>query len=170
MRGTAILSACGAYRYTLHRQIPSVLRWVKPCLFVMLNPSTADATVDDPTIRRCISFAKREGCTDLTVVNLFALRATDPVELTRHADPIGPDNAKHVGEQIIKHQQIGLIIAAWGSHSITSKFNMVFIIKRMLHTSGAFCLGVTKDGSPRHPLYVRNDQPLIPYTHERHKT
>lgn len=159
---TATISPCGSYRYTLYRRIPSVLRWVNPCLFVMLNPSTADATLDDPTIRRCISFAKREGCTDLTVVNLFALRATDPAELRKHNDPFGPDNAKHLSEQILKHQNIGSIVVAWGANPITNR-EYIGVAKMALKNAGALCLGMTKDGSPRHPLYVKNDQPLIPW-------
>lgn len=159
---TAILSPCGTYRYTLHRRIPSVLRWVKPCLFVMLNPSTADATMDDPTIRRCIGFAKREGCTSLTVVNLFALRATDPAELTEHIDPFGPDNAAHLREQIDAHQKIGIIVAAWGSHPMSHDLE-VSPVKQELRGAGAVCLGMTKDGSPRHPLYVKSAQPLVPW-------
>lgn len=163
MTSAAIISPCGAYRYTLHRRIPSVLRWVKPCLFVMLNPSTADATMDDPTIRRCIGFAKREGCTGLTVVNLFALRATDPAELAKHADPIGPDNSKHVVEQIDQHQGIGAIVVAWGSHPM-ARAHVCRPIVDLLAASGACCLGTTKDGHPRHPLYVKGDQPLVPWT------
>jgi hypothetical protein len=159
---SAIISPCGAYRYTLHRRIPSVLRWVKPCLFVMLNPSTADATMDDPTIRRCIGFAKREGCTDLTVVNLFALRATDPKQIQAATamgkDPIGPDNWNHFTAQIEGHQRIGLIIAAWGAHPMASTMP---VHHERLREARALCLGMTKDGSPRHPLYVKADQPLV---------
>jgi hypothetical protein len=164
MISAATLSACGTYRYTLHRQIPSVLRWIKPCLFVMLNPSTADATKDDPTIRRCVSFAKREGCTGMTVVNLFALRATDPAQLGKHADPFGPENAKHLTEQIIEHQQIGIIVAAWGANPMALRYESIGVLKMALRNAGALCLGMTAEGHPRHPLYVKNDQPLIPWT------
>jgi hypothetical protein len=156
---SAIISPCGQYRYTLHRQIPSVLRWVKPCLFIMLNPSVADASSDDPTIRRCIGFAKREGCTSLTVVNLFALRATDPAALAKHADPFGPDNAMHVGDQVHAHHMIGIMIAAYGAHPMAVKSPLA----KVLRAAGAFCLGTTSNGSPRHPLYVKADQPLVPW-------
>ncbi len=157
----AILSPCGTYRYTLKRHIPSVLRWVKPCLFVMLNPSTADATTDDPTIRRCIGFAKREGCTVLTVVNLFALRATDPAELGKHADPVGPDNGRHLAEQIEHHHRLGFIVAAWGANPAAQRDMSFGPLTVLLRNVGALCLGVTADGSPRHPLYVKADQPLV---------
>ncbi len=164
MTSAAIVSTCGTYRYTLHRSIPSFLRWVKPCLFVMLNPSTADATKDDPTIRRCVGFAKREGCTGMTVVNLFALRATDPVELGKHADPFGPENAKHLTEQIIEHRQIGVIVAAWGANPMVLRYESIGVLKMALRNAGALCLGMTAEGHPRHPLYVKSDQPLIPWT------
>ena len=94
---SAIISPCGRYRYVLKRNLPQAIRWVKPCLFVMLNPSVADAELDDPTIRRCIGFAKREGCTELTVVNLFAYRSTDPEGLLiQTRDPIGDMNDAYI--------------------------------------------------------------------------
>lgn len=152
----AVISECGTYRYTLHRRIPCALRWVRPCLFVMLNPSIADATLDDPTIRRCIGFAKAWSCTSLTVVNLFALRATDPKALAAHADPIGPENDRHITEQLQAHA-LGIVIAAWGAHAFAQKRAREFAAS----VSGVQCLGVTKDGSPRHPLYVKADQQPI---------
>jgi hypothetical protein len=153
----ATLSNCGIYRYTLHRRIPSVLRWVKPVLFVMLNPSIADAFIDDPTIRRCVGFAKSWGCTELTVVNLFALRATDPSELEKAADPIGPENDVHLKEQIEKHSLVGLTVVAWGSKNIAKER-----VKQLMSLfSNVKCLGMTKDGSPKHPLYLKNESELI---------
>lgn len=153
---TAEFSPCGIYRYTLTRKTNCPLRWVKPALFIMLNPSTADAIKNDPTIRRCISFAERHGCTDLTVVNLFALRATDPRELTKCEDPIGPLNDQRIAEMIDKHK-MGLIVAAWGAHPFAKGR-----AKDLLKKYGTFlCLGKTKDGSPKHPLYVKNDSELI---------
>jgi hypothetical protein len=156
----AIISPCGLYRYTLHRRIPSVLRWVRPCLFIMLNPSTADATVDDPTIRRCYGFAVDGGCTSLTVVNLFALRATDPDELARAADPVGPDNDHHIREQIYQHQQIGFVIAAWGAHPMAPQ-RARQIAPLLVHVSA---LALTKDGWPRHPLYLPKKLEPQPWT------
>lgn len=161
---TAVLSPCGTYRYLLRRQVPCELRHVKPCLFVMLNPSTADATVDDPTIRRCMGFAKREQCTHLTVVNLFALRATNPKQLqatqASGKDPIGPANWTHFVQQIEDHQRFGLIIAAWGAHPMARTMP---VHHQRLRDAGALCLGATTDGCPRHPLYVRADAPLVPW-------
>jgi hypothetical protein len=153
----ATISSCGTYRYTLNRKIPSVLRWVKPVLFIMLNPSIADAQIDDPTIRRCIGFAKSWECTDLTVVNLFALRATDPSELEKAIDPIGPENDFHLKEQIEKHSLVGLTVVAWGSKPIAKERakNLMPVFNNVK------CLGITKDGSPKHPLYLKNESELI---------
>lgn len=150
---SAIVSQCGRYRYRLDR------RWADgpTCGFVMLNPSTADATEDDPTIRRCIGFAKREGCGALTVVNLFPFRATKPADLWA-TDPlirIGPAQGEVEFHQAIRGSD--LIVAAWGAdtrgaeHWIVHRWG-----KQML------CLGKTKNGQPRHPLYVKGDTPLVP--------
>jgi hypothetical protein len=152
----AILSPCGRYRYTLHREIEPSER--KPCLFIMLNPSTADAVQNDPTIRRCLAFARREDCTSLTVVNLYALRSTNPAALATAPDPVGPENDLHIQQQVAAHHG-GLIIAAWGSNA--------FAIPRALQVlpllgKSAYCLGRTvKLGMPRHPLYVGGDQVLV---------
>lgn len=152
----AEISECGTYRYVLRRDIGQPSRWVKPCLFIMLNPSTADEVQDDPTIRRCIGFAEREGCTSLTVVNLFALRATDPRELKKHADPIGPLNDQRIEEMIDEHS-LGIVVAAWGAHPMAKKRGMNVRAK-----FGPFkCLGITKDGQPKHPLYLKADERLV---------
>ena len=162
----ALISDCGTYRYTLGRSIASESRDHKSCLFVMLNPSTADASLDDPTIRRCVGFAKREGCTHLTVVNLFAFRATDPADLLGEyqmgTDILGPDNAQHVGRELRRHNvALGhLIIAAWGANPI-AELHHTHDIRAKLKAAGAMCLGVTKSGEPRHPLYLRADAPLV---------
>jgi hypothetical protein len=154
----AVISDCGKYRYVLRRKTNCVLRWVRPILFIMLNPSTADATQDDPTIRRCIRFAEREQYTDLTVVNLFALRATDPKQLKLVDDPIGPENNLHIEKAVAGHRN-HLIVAAWGAHPF-ARFRGHEVNSRF----GPFeCLGVTKCGDPRHPLYVRGDQEFSHY-------
>lgn len=155
---TAEISPCGQYRYTLTRKTNCPLRWNRSALFIMLNPSTADAFQDDPTIRRCISFAERENCTDLTVVNLFALRATNPKELLKHQDPIGPLNDQFLAREIQKAALSGgIIITAWGKNKFAQK--RAFLLKSYF---GPFlCLGKNKDGSPKHPLYLKADSPLI---------
>ena len=125
-------------------------------LFIMLNPSTADAEKDDPTIRRCMAFAKRELCTELTVINLYALRATNPKELVGSIDPEGPENFKYWTYEIERHLMTGTIVAAWGANRYAPA-PMYDTLKKL---SPIYCLGKTKGGAPRHPLYVRADQPL----------
>lgn len=153
----AALSECGRYRYAL-------TRWWEAgpsACFIMLNLSTADATTDDPTIRRCIGFSKREGCGSLTVLNLFALRATDPRELANHPAPIGPD-WRHWFDAMLAHVT-GPLILGWGAQKGVSA--QVEVVREILHFEGktALCLGKTSDGSPRHPLYVKRDAPLEPF-------
>lgn len=149
---SAVISPCGKYRYVLTRSLHSVCRWYRPILFIMLNPSTADAEVDDPTIRRCMKFGESFNMTHLTVVNLFAYRATDPNILARAKDPIGPDNDQHLIDQIEKHRN-SLIIAAWGAHPFAKERG-----ESLARRLGPFqCLGTTKDNAPRHPLYLPAD-------------
>lgn len=153
--GYAEFSKCDTYRYVLKRRLSQPLRWVKPWLFIMLNPSTADENVLDPTIRRCVNFAEKMGGTELIVVNLFALRSTNPKGLLSHKDPVGPLNDQKIEEMIsYTEQRNGIIIAAWGA--------MPFARERasqMYEKYGSFrCFGVNKGGlSPKHPLYLRND-------------
>jgi len=148
-------SECRAYRYALWR------RWdwqgyANQVMFVGLNPSTADETEDDPTIRRCIRFAKDWGCGSLLMLNAYAWRATKPRDLHAYggyADAIGPDNDEALA---YRASQAGLIVAAWGSHCPKTREERVCeIIGRTIH-----CLGRTKVGRPRHPLYLRADTPL----------
>lgn len=109
MKKTATISDCGKYRYNLTREWDDSLPRL---LFVMLNPSTADDEVDDPTIRRCISRAKGNSFGSVEVVNLFAYRATNPDELKRTEDPVGPENDKHIIEAV---NRAHTIIIAWGT-------------------------------------------------------
>lgn len=155
----ATISPCGMYRYHLER------RWdrTKPAqVFIMLNPSTADANLDDPTIRRCISFAKREGAGGIYVVNLFAFRATNPADLLSAENPTGADNAKAIGDALLVARIYKTYpIAAWGSHAIARTQAIELARRARDFGTKLVCLGVTKDGSPRHPLYVKGDAPLI---------
>lgn len=154
--GAAEISDCGRFRYALTR------RWSDgpTALFIMLNPSTADAAADDPTIRRCISFAKREGCGGLRVENLFAFRATDPDEMFRHAHTAVGAADRYIVEAIGSDD--GPIIAAWGADRRAEE--RARYVTNYLIEGGArlMCLGKTKSGAPRHPLYVKGDAPLIP--------
>jgi hypothetical protein len=145
------------YRYTLTRS------WsmVGPYLVVIgLNPSTADETVDDPTIRRCIGFAKRERMSGLIMVNLFALRATDPRAMMADPDPIGPENDA-VLQRETDRRDGSIVLAAWGVNG--SHMGRAIAAWTKI-TALMHCLGVTRDGNPRHPLYVRADAPLLQFT------
>jgi hypothetical protein len=155
-RRSAEFSPCLLYRYRLHRF------WgAGPAMpFVMLNPSTADAFTDDPTIRRCVEFARREGAGGLAVVNLYAFRATKPADLWRAVDPIGPDNATHLRLVAEQARLSGIpVVCAWGAHVGTA----ASVLTAPFMEADRVCLGKTKHGHPRHPLYVRADQPLEPF-------
>ncbi|WP_431776275.1 DUF1643 domain-containing protein [Streptomyces cucumeris] len=157
--GTAVLSPCGTYRYRLDRVWDEQ---AAPLVWVMLNPSTADADENDPTIRRCVQFAKDAGCGGITVVNLFALRATDPAQLRQHADPVGPMN-----EAALDTAAEGVrIVAAWGDTTRPVRAARARTVAAQLaaHGRALECLGLTGKGHPRHPLYVRSDTALVPYT------
>lgn len=147
------------FRYSLLR----VWNARKPTvLFVMLNPSTADGLEDDPTIRRCINFAKSWEYGALEVVNLFAYRATDPETLKTVFDPIGPGNDAHITEAA---GRADLIVAAWGTKGNLRGRDVK--VKRLLDSWPIFCLDVTRDGHPKHPLYVSTDQIPVLYDSTR---
>jgi hypothetical protein len=146
---SAVFSPCDAYRYRLKRT------WHargKVVAFIGLNPSTADATADDPTIRRCVGFAKAWGFGGVAVVNLFAFRATDPRELKRAADPTGPENDAHL---LAVATEASKVIAAWGVHgSHRGRDEEVIELLRGTGVRVA-CLERTNAGHPRHPLYAK---------------
>lgn len=145
----ATFDARRRYRYRLWRDWePSRPRVV----WIMLNPSTADETTLDATIRRCVGFAKAWGFGGIDVVNLFAWRATDPGLLRAAKDPVGPANDHAIAAAL---RDAALIVAAWGGNPIvSSRARDVRRLAARLHKR-LFCLGTTKDGEPRHPLYVR---------------
>jgi hypothetical protein len=146
---TAQLSSDGLYRYTLGRRWSSI---EATSVFVMLNPSTADATQDDPTIRRCISFAQALGCGALHVVNLYAYRATRPADLWQATDPVGPENDTALDEAGLAAAKAGWpLIAAWGAGGKPDRVNQVLTLSGFDRVTA---LGVTKTGAPRHPLYL----------------
>jgi len=151
MEMDAVLSKDGVYRYTLTR------KWAEGhrALFVMLNPSTADATLDDPTIRRCIGFAKKWGYGSIEVVNLFAFRATNPndldcLERVHGTDLIvGSDNERYWEEA---KARASLVIAAWGAHVRAARSGQRW--RAMIVFGDMDCLGRTLGNEPRHPLYL----------------
>lgn len=148
------------YRYSLHREWHTLDTSGRLC-WVMLNPSTADDTTDDPTIRRCIRFSSDNGYAELEVVNLFAARATNPKTLRTIADPVGPENDAHIEAAF---GRADAVVFAWGS---TLSSQLAVMHRGMV--CGAACrtvgktphtLGFTTRGFPRHPLYVPASQPL----------
>lgn len=165
MERSATISRDGLYRYELVRSWSDEQHVSPQCVtWVMLNPSTADAEVDDPTIRRCIGFTKREGYTKLRVVNLFAYRATQPDDLARVQDPRGPENFHYV-ERAIRGS--ALTIFAWGA-GIDKVFRaghprLVPEAMATRYSVPAYALGRTKSGHPRHPLYLGTYEPLELY-------
>lgn len=161
MRKGALISDCGRYRYILRRQ------WdpgAGHLLVVMLNPSTADAEIDDPTIKRCISFARREMFGGIVVMNLFAFRATSPNDMKAADDPIGPDNDSWLGTMLTAAPTFDqTVLAAWGAHG--AHLDRAAQVVALADRAGCrlVCLGTTAAGHPRHPLYVAGHQPLVPF-------
>lgn len=158
----ATFSSCGAFRYMLGRHWDETLPVMVVC---MLNPSTADHRKSDPTVTRMIGFAKREECGGLVVVNAFAYRATDPRELLRVEDPVGPrnDDAINLAVAGTLLPTMLKVIAAWGAPAnkkIEGRLNQVECLIRMARGVVWHLGDRTKHGHPRHPLYLRRDVPL----------
>lgn len=153
MQKDATLSEDRLYRYSLIR----VWDAEKPkVLFIGLNPSSADETEDDATIRRCIGFAKRWGFGAILVGNLFAIRSKDPAVLYEAKDPIGPENDVHLAKMA---QEASLIVAAWGNNGgYRNRSEEVSALFTQMK-----CLGINKTGEPKHPLYVASDQALMDF-------
>lgn len=151
---TAVISECGRYRYELRR----VWDPTGPLLeFIMLNPSTADASIDDPTIRRIAGsaerpgFARRWGYGGIVVRNLYALRATNPEVLLNYSgDAYGPRNDRYIADDAAD-----CTIVAWGAHPATLSERATAVIEVLgFFRPRLFCLGTNQNGSPKHPLYV----------------
>lgn len=166
----AEVSSCGTWRYRLERDgVPPDLFVPRiPALaFVMLNPSTADATEDDPTIRRCVLFALREMATRLVVGNLFAWRSPSPADLVGRGFRVivGPANDAALRRIMSAGHPI---VLGWGTHR-PPLLPLVAMREEVLRGMALefrpplFCLGTCEGGAPRHPLYVRAAQPLVPW-------
>jgi hypothetical protein len=153
---SAQISEDGRYRYLLTRSWRTDLPVV---CFVMLNPSSADASVDDPTIRRCIDFARRWGYGGLTVVNLYAFRTPSPAELFAAHDPVGCENDDFLATVCAR---ASAVVAAWGAKVPHPERKQAAVGG----VENLKCLGTNRNGEPRHPLYVRADAVLQTYSLE----
>lgn len=141
------------YRYVLWRNFDDKS---KLCTFIGLNPSTADETVDDPTIRRCINFAANFNCGKMAMINLFAYRSTSPEIMKSYHSPIGPKN----DEWILKvASQSQIIVACWGNHGVFLEQDKHIL--QLLESYNIFCLDKNKSGTPKHPLYVKGGIKLV---------
>ncbi|WP_309617156.1 DUF1643 domain-containing protein [Salinibacterium sp.] len=137
----------GEYRYALTRVWDAALPMIT---FVLLNPSTADEVQLDPTLRRCVGFAKRERCGGMVILNLYAFRTKDPKVMLAATDPVGPDNDRVLADVT------GTVVAGWGMNAKPARVALALALLPRLHA-----LGVTKNGHPRHPLYVPANAPLV---------
>jgi len=153
VRGWGTFSECGTYRYALTREWDDRPRLVT----IGLNPSTATADLDDPTIRAEIDFARRWNCGGLVKLNLFAYRATNPDDMWAAADPIGPGNDAAIAEAVASAPQV---LCCWGDGKATTTARREALRERvqgvlhLLRLTDKVCLGLTAAGNPKHPLYL----------------
>lgn len=143
----AVFSENYRYRYILRRSLgPGKL-----CLFIMLNPSTANETLNDPTVSKCLKFAQMWDFGQVEVANIFALRSTDPKELRYCDDPIGEKNNLYIWEAA---QEADLIVCAWGNHGryLDRSSQVVNLLKPL--DKVLYCLDININGEPKHPLYI----------------
>lgn len=162
MLTNAEFDTTGLYCYSLGRC------WHPPgpeIAFVMLNPSTADATRDDPTLRACIQFARRWEYGSLRVVNLFGYRTPHPAELKTVDDPVGSENDDYLIEAVEKAQRV---VLAWGNWGDLRERDRTVLTLLKTHHSKLSYLQLNRSGQPRHPLYVRRDRPLCAYPKGTH--
>jgi hypothetical protein len=157
MRKGASIDKMGLYRYSLWRE------WninAPNLVFIMLNPSKADADIDDPTLRRCINFAKSWGFGSLTVVNLFGYRSASPLDLRQVDDPIGKQNDRYLKKAI---KSADRVVVAWGNNGKLMQRDRLVLELLSKHNVQPHCLGVTQAGYPRHPLYVMCSNEAVIY-------
>lgn len=145
----AEFSPCRMWRYVLRR------RWSEapPVGFILLNPSTADEEQDDPTIRRCMGYARALGAGGITLGNIFAFRATDPRDMFRASDPVGPDNDAAL-LRIVEEVADRRIICGWGGHGVFMGRGAQVRVFLKAHGARLEALSVTGAGEPGHPLYL----------------
>jgi hypothetical protein len=153
---SAIFSADRRYRYALVR---AWNRDAPRAVFVGLNPSTADEREDDPTIRRCVGYARLWKCGSMAIVNLFAFCSTEPKGLGLVADPVGPENTTRLRSHLDGAPR-AIVVAAWGRVPATVRRLARETIAELEARRGIRVLGLNRDGSPKHPLYLAYDRPL----------
>lgn len=162
MKRKAVISEDGKYRYLLTRDwstslIPDTKRDI---MFIGLNPSTADATIDDPTIRRLISFSKGFGYRRMMMLNLFAFRATHPEDMFEEVEPIGAEADLHIKASSIMSDKV---VFCWGNLPEFCRERMEAVIQ-LIPEEKRFCFGYTTTGFPKHPLYLPKTSKLIKYS------
>lgn len=157
----AVISDCGTYRYRLDRHVGAGDLVVA---YFGINPSTADASIDDATVRKWRGFSQRHGAGRFIVGNVFAYRATDVRELRDAVDPVGPDWRQHI-EAIVKEADV--LVPCWGSSKKVPadlQARLPWVLGALLHAGKPVkCFGLTKDGDPKHPLMLGYDTPLVDY-------
>ena len=154
---TAVFSEDRRYRYLLRRRVGDSEKRV---LFIMLNPSKADEERNDPTIRRCIGFARSWGFGILEVVNLFALMSTYPKALLKADDPVGPDNDATICAAL---ESADTVVLAWGNHGLDHEKRVAEVTTMAWKADRPCCLGMTVKGAPRHPLRLPKTSTLEPF-------
>lgn len=157
---TCVFSPCRTYRYRLDHVFDASLPAVA---FVMLNPSTADEQQLDPTLRRCVGFARAWGYGAIRIGNLFAIRATDPRDMKRAEDPVGPDNDAHL-ERIVDESAIA--ICAWGQHG-KHRHRDALVRSLLAPRIDLAAIAFANDGTPKHPLYLPGDLTPVAYRPRR---
>jgi hypothetical protein len=150
---SAILSPAREYRYTLTREWDEWYPGAGTLNIIGLNPSTADETQDDPTIRRCVGFAKRWGFGRLVMTNLFAFRSTYPARLYEIADPVGPENDAYLVQEA---RAASDVVCAWGAHGEIQGRGSAVARALTVARVRLNVFGFTQNGQPKHPLYLKS--------------
>ncbi len=150
VRAGAVFSPCEKYRYLLWREWDTDL---PQATFIGLNPSTADERQTDPTVAKCIEWARRWGCGRLNMLNIFAYRATDPTDMKSQKEPVGKLNDTYIQDYLgHKLNGSGVTVAAWGNHG--SHLGRSDAVRKLLTGVDLRCLFMNKTGEPKHPLYI----------------
>lgn len=155
---SATVSECGKYRYSLERRWNDAGIKAAHVRWIMLNPSTADANIDDATIRRCIGFSNAWHFSSMVVMNLYAYRATNPRELSQlsYAERCGPENGVYLCGFKLMPEPPCFTVLAWGD-------GLIDRAPPIIESGRCYALGYTKKANPKHPLYLPAGTPLFSY-------